>query len=216
MIDTELRDNVMDELSWEPMVDPAEIGVSVSEGVVTLTGFVESFTEKTAAEEAAKRVYGVRAVANDIEVHLPGSMARTDVDIARAARNVLDWSTMIPGDDITVTVRNGWVTLEGSVDWQYQKESAANAVRNLTGVKGVENMISIRERSKSAEIELKIEDALRRSAELDARRISVERQDGAVILRGNVRSWYERMEAESAAWSAPGVTEVDNEITVTA
>jgi osmotically-inducible protein OsmY len=216
MIDTELRDNVLDELSWEPMVDPAEIGVSVSDGVVMLTGFVESFAEKTAAEEAAKRVYGVRAVANDIEVHLPGSMARTDADIARAARNVLDWSTMVPSDDITVTVRNGWVTLEGSVDWQYQKEAAANAVRNLTGVKGVENMISLRERSRSTEIESKIEEALRRSAEVDARRISVERQDGTVVLRGNVRSWFERMEAESAAWSAPGVTEVDNEITVTA
>jgi osmotically-inducible protein OsmY len=214
-MDTELRDSVLDELSWEPMVDPAEIGVSVSDGVVTLTGFVESFTEKTAAEEAAKRVYGVRAVANDIEVHLAGSMARTDADIARAARNVLDWNTMIPGDDITVTVRNGWVTLEGSVDWQYQKESAANAVRNLTGVKGVENIISIRERERSQEIESKIEDALRRSAELDARRIHVDRQDGTVVLHGNVRSWFERMEAESAAWSAPGVTDVDNEITVT-
>jgi osmotically-inducible protein OsmY len=141
-------------------------------------------------------------------------MERTDADIARAARNTLDWNTLIPEDQVTVTVRNGWVTLEGTLDWQYQRMEAENAVRGLTGVKGLSNLITIREQPKPTEIESKIEDALRRHAELDARRIWVETTDGEVILHGNVRSWIERREAEDAAWAAPGVTNVENRIAV--
>lgn len=214
MLDTELRDDVLDELNWEPMVDPASIGVAVTDGVVTLTGTVDSYSEKLAAEEAAKRVYGVTAVANDIQVKLPGAAERTDADIAKAARNSLDWNTVLPGDAITVTVRDGWVTLEGKVDWMFQKREAENAVRYLNGVKGVTNLIKIKEEPKPVEIEAKIENALKRSAEIDARRIWVETRNGTVILHGKVRSWAEREEAEDAAWAAPGVTDVDNRITV--
>lgn len=214
MLDTELRDDVLDELNWEPMVDPASIGVAVTDGVVTLTGTVDSYSEKLAAERAAKRVYGVTAVANDIQVKLPGAVERTDADIAKAARNSLDWNTVLPGDAITVTVRDGWVTLEGKVDWMFQKREAENSVRYLNGVKGVTNLIQIKEEPKPVEIEAKIEAALKRSAEIDARRIWVETRNGRVILHGNVRSWAEREEAEDAAWAAPGVTDVDNRITV--
>jgi osmotically-inducible protein OsmY len=215
MLDIELRQNVMDELTWEPMVDPAEIGVAVTDDVVTLSGYVDSYSEKMAAERAAKRVYGVTAVANEIEVKLPGLMERTDPEIAGAARDALNWSTLVPGAKITVTVQNGWLKLEGKVDWQFQRTEAEDIVRNLTGVKGVTNLISIQEKPKPVQIESDIEKALKRSAEVDARRIWVETDDGRVILHGNVRSWLERREAEDAAWAAPGVTRVENEISVT-
>jgi osmotically-inducible protein OsmY len=215
MLDIELRQDVMDELTWEPMVDPAEIGVAVTDEVVTLSGYVDSYSEKMAAERAAKRVYGVTAVANEIEVKLPGVMERTDPEIARAARDALNWTTLVPGDTITVTVQNGWLKLEGMVDWQFQRTEAEDIVRNLTGVKGVTNLISIQEKPKPVQIESDIEKALKRSAEVDARRIWVETDDGRVVLHGNVRSWLERREAEDAAWAAPGVTSVENKISVT-
>jgi osmotically-inducible protein OsmY len=212
--DTKLQHDVLAELEWDPSVDASQIGVTAKDGVVTLTGVVSSFADKMAAERAAKRVYGVRAVANDIEVKLPGGAERTDSEIAAAAVNALKWDTSVPGEAITVTVRNGWITLEGEVEWFYQKDAAERAVRLLKGVKGVVNNIKVKSRVSPGDIKDKIEEAFKRNAEIDARRITVEAHDGKVILSGRVRSWAERDEAEQAAWSAPGVTAVENHITV--
>ena len=212
--DAAIQADVMAELKYEPRVLPNEIGVVVKDGVVTLTGWVDSYTKKWAAEDAAHRVRGDKAVANDIEVRLPTSSQRTDADIAKAALNALEWDAFVPTDRIKVTVSNGWVTLTGDVDWQFQREDAERVVRRLTGVRGVTNLITVKPKVTPSEIREKIEDALVRNAETDAERITVEVQGSKVILRGTVRSWAEKDEAERAAWAAPGVTSVDNRITV--
>jgi osmotically-inducible protein OsmY len=211
--DNSLRDDVLLELKWDPKISSAsDIGVAVKDGVVTLTGFVPSFWEKDAAEKAVKRVYGVRGIANDIEVKL--FWQRTDPEIARDAVHELESHVSIPADRIKVTVKDGWVTLEGTVDWEYQKSLAQSAMKKLKGVSGVTNKIQVTPKASAAEVKSKIEEALRRSAELDARRITVEIEGSTVKLYGSVSSWAERDEAERAAWSAPGTTMVENHILV--
>jgi len=212
--DTDLRQDIIDELVWEPSIDAAAIGVAVEDGVVTLSGHVPSYAEKWAAEHVAKRVAGVRAVADDIMVRLPGMSVRSDSDIARAALNALEWDVWVPEARVTVTVSDGWITLEGTVDTQHQRLAAQRAVRALTGVKGVTNLITVTPTVQPADVTTKITGAFQRSAVLDARQIQVETHGAKVVLRGNVRTWAERTTAERAAWAAPGVAEVDNQIAV--
>jgi len=213
--DIDIQRDVLEELKWDARVQPNEIGVSVKNGVVTLTGWVDSYTKKWAAEEAAHRVRGVVAVANDIEVRLPVSSERTDAEIAEAVVRALEWDAFVPLDKIKVTVSKGWVTLEGEVEWQYQKQDAERVVRRLTGVRGVSNLITVKPQTPPpSELKKRIEEALVRSAKLDAERIRVEVQGNKVILSGTVRSWAEKEEAERVAWLAPGVLSVDNRITV--
>jgi osmotically-inducible protein OsmY len=216
MDDLELKKSVESELNFEPSINAAEIGVAVRDGVVTLSGRIPSYWEKIAAERAAARVSGVKAVANELEVRLPGSSERTDEDIARAALDSLKWSVLVPQDKIKVKVSKGWITLEGKVDWQYQKSAAEKAVRKLYGVVGVSNLIEVKPQVSKAEVKSSIEAALKRLAEVDASRIRVETEDGKVVLSGSVRSWFEREEAERAAWAAPGVRAVEDRIAIAA
>jgi osmotically-inducible protein OsmY len=208
--DEQIQQDVLAELKWDARVQPNEVGVSVKDGIVTLTGWVDSFLKKWSAEEAALRVRGVKAVANDIEVRL--STQQTDADIAAAALHALEWDAGVPLDKIQVMVSKGWVTLKGEVEWQYQREDAERVVRRLSGVKGVSNLIVVKPRVSPTELKKKIEDALVRSAQLDALKITVEVQGSKAILKGTVRSWAEKQEAERAAWSAPGITAVENRI----
>lgn len=215
MIDKDLKRHVENALDWEPSVDAKDIGVSVHDGVVTLRGNVASYAEKVAAERVARRVYGVKAVADDLVVHLASLHQRTDTEIAQAAVNAVTWRTTVPDNRVTVTVRDGWITLAGTLDWHYQRDAAARAVRELTGVRGVTNDIRVQPHVTTADVQHEIEAAFKRSAEIDARRVKVTAQDGKVILSGNVRSWAERQEAERAAWAAPGVSQVVDRLAIT-
>lgn len=212
--DSELKQDVENELKWEPIVNEAHIGVTASAGVVSLSGHVLSFAEKYAAEKVAKRVYGVKAVAKELDIQLHNGALRTDEQIAQACLSALKNHSLVPYEKLKVIVSDGMVSLEGEVDWQYQRDAALNAVRDLIGVVSVSSRISIKARTLPKDVKNKIIAAFHRNADIDARRIEVQTHEGKVILQGNVRSWSEREQAQSAAWAAPGVTAVENDIVI--
>jgi osmotically-inducible protein OsmY len=212
--DSEIERDVKDELGWHPDLDATDIAIKVHNGVVTLAGFVKSYLDKYEAEQATKRVAGVLAVANDLEVRLPNVDPRPDPDIARDAVAALKSALPLTWDSIKVTVKSGWVTLEGEVEWNYRRTAAETSVRPVKGVKGITNSIVVKPSVQPSEIKQKIMDAFKRSAEVDANRITVETHGNEVVLKGTVRSWIEREEAERVAWLAPGVSKVDDRIVV--
>jgi osmotically-inducible protein OsmY len=210
--DSDLEKAVLDQLEWDPQIVSKDIGVVTKDSVVTLTGFVHSYPEKLAAERAAKSVYGVRAVADDIEVKTGSE--RTDPEIARDIVHAMRIDISVPDDKIKVGIHDGWVTLEGTVNWHFQRGGAERCARNADGVRGVMNKIQLKPSVSAADVKTKIEEALKRNAEVDARRVSVWENQGTVHLYGSVRSYTEREEAEQAAWAAPGVLDVKDHITV--
>ena len=212
--DRELQEDILTALEWEPGVDAAKIAVSVKNGVVTLQGPIRTYFEKSRAERVTRHVYGVRAVANDLLVNLDGLAAPSDGQIADAVVHALAWNSAVPVNAVKATVTDGWVALNGTLDWQFQRSAAQHAVEHLHGVKGVVNLIALKPHVSPTDVKTKIEHAFTRSAEVDAARVSVQAMDGAVVLTGTVKSLSERDEAERAAWSAPGVTRVDDRITV--
>ena len=212
--DTALQKNVIEELAWDPTLASTEIGVAAKDGVVTLSGKVHTYSQKHAAEKAVHRVVGVKAIADDLQVHILPEHTRSDTDVAHAVLNAFTWNVAVPEDKIQVDVEDGWVTLRGQVQWDFQRRAAEGSVRSLTGVRGVSNMIAVTPRVSITNVKDKIESALKRHAEVDSQRIQVSANDGTVTLRGKVRSWTERNDAERAAWAAPGVRQVDDLLTI--
>lgn len=214
MTDKILRQTIIDELDFEPSIDGENIGVGVDNGVVTLTGHVASYAEKIAVERAVERVKGVKAIAENIEVRYPGHKQTADDEIAARAVAILGWNVQVPKDSVGVKVEKGWIELTGDVHWQYQRLAAEAAVRELSGVVGVSNLIQVKPMVAASDVKRKILDALKRHAELEANAIRVDVMDGKVVLKGNVRAWYERGIAEHAAWSAAGVKSVQDELAI--
>ena len=213
--DAQLHRDIVDELEWDPMIREKEIGVAVSDGVVTLSGSVASYAEKFAVERGIERIAGVKAVANELEVRLPSASFRTDTDIAHKVVEALQWDVLVPDQKILARVTDGWVTLEGEVEWDYQKQAALKAIRNLTGVRGVRNLIKVTPTFVSPfDVSQKIKDALRRRADREASRITVTAENNVVTLKGQVPTFADRRAVEGAAWSAPGVRDVRDEIDV--
>jgi osmotically-inducible protein OsmY len=213
--DKDIQKNITDELTWEPSLRNDDIAVGVREGVVTLGGYVDSYADKSKAERVAARVKGVKAVADELEVKLPTGSERADPDLARAALDALQWNIAVPHDRIQVKLEKGWLTLEGQVDWYYQKQAAERAVRYLRGVRGVFNLITLSARTTPRDVKKRIKDALHRGVEFDAERITVEVEGSKAILEGTVRSYAEMQDAARAARNAPGITEVDNRLAIT-
>jgi osmotically-inducible protein OsmY len=214
MQDTVLRQDIIDALDFEPSINAANIGVTVSDGVITLTGHVPTFREKIAAENAVRRIKGVKAIAEEIEVRPDGTNMMADDEIAKRAVNSIRWNVSIPADKVQVEVQKGWVTLTGKLEWQYQKTATADAVRSLAGVTGVSNNIQIVSPANSVDIRKRIEDAMKRDAEVEAQSIRVNVRGGKVTLNGKVKTWSERQAAEQAAWSSPGVHAVDDRLAI--
>lgn len=216
MTDLRLRNDVLEELNYEPSVDASNIGVTAKDGVVTLTGHVANYAQKFGAERAAWRVDGVKAIAQEIQVQLPGDKKVSDDDIAKRALDILAWDVLVPSDRLHVKVASGWITLSGEVPWHYQREAAEAAVRKLSGVTGVSNVITVEPHVQAGDVRKKIVDALKRHAEVEAARIKVEvHANGSVAIEGRVDDWEERQAVERAAWSAPGVRTVENRVQIT-
>ena len=212
--DIEIQKDVMEQLKWEPFLNSAQIGVSVKNGIVTLSGQVDAYSKKIQAEKAAKKVSGVKAIAEDIIVGLSPTYKKTDVEVAESVVNALKWHTMIPEDKIKVSVEEGNVKLEGEVEWEYQRNQAKTTVENLTGVRFVTNLIAVKPKVTPYELQQKINSSFQRSANIDAARITAEVLGSKVILRGKVRSFAEKEDAENAVWSAPGVVSVENKLVI--
>lgn len=213
--DKEIQKNITDELMWEPSLRNDDIAVGVREGVVTLGGFVDSYADKSKAERVAGRIKGVKAVADELQVKLPSGSERADPDLARAALDALQWNISVPHDRIQVKVEKGWLTLEGQVEWYYQKQAAERAVRYLRGVRGVFNRITLSAQTTPRDVKKRIKDALHRGVEFDAERMTVEVEGSKAILEGTVRSYAELKDAARAARNAPGITEVENRLAIT-
>jgi len=212
--DANLKQQVTNELKWEPSIDASQIGVIVKNGVVTLTGHVDTYAQKISVEKAVKRVAGVRALAEELEVKIPGKDKRTDEDIALTALNNLKWNSNVPEERIQLKAEDNWITLEGQVDWNYQKEAAKKSIASLPGVRGVTNSIKVAPVVEPRDVKQQIRSAFKRNANIDANHVNVRAEGHKVILSGSVQSWAEKKQAEKAAWSAPGVTNVKNEIEV--
>jgi osmotically-inducible protein OsmY len=215
MNDGTLRQDIIDELDFEPSIDAADIGVAVENGIATLTGHVSTYAQKLTVEDVVRRVKGVKGFAQEIEVRPFGTHRTADDEIAKRAVNTINWNTSVPDGVVQVKVQDGWITLTGKVEWQYQKTAAANAVCDLAGVVGVSNQIEIKQRASTFDVKKRIEDALKRNAEIEAQAIKVNVMDGGKVrLEGRVHAWSERSAAERAAWSAPGVHAVEDRLTI--
>ena len=212
--DNQLLDDIQSELAWDPSFNAADVGVIVKDGVATLTGHLSTYAEKYAVERAVQRVHGVKALAVELSVKLPFDHERTDAEIAMATERALEWNVLVPEDKIRPMVEKGWITLSGQVEWEYQRRAAESAVRNLMGVKGVSNLVNVTPKVRPADVEKKIHDALARQAEREARQLAITVDGSQVTLRGKVHSWAERNAVQGAAWAAPGVSLVVNDLAV--
>lgn len=209
-----LRQHVLDELDWEPTIDATNVGVAVNDGIVTLSGHVPSYAQKRIAERAVLRVAGVKGIADEIDVQLSTQHERSDAELAKAAVQAIEWNTQVPDDAVKIKVDSGWITLDGTVDWNYQRKQAERAVRHLIGVRGISNLIRVNPEATPSDVRQKIKNALERRADEEAERITVKVDGSTVTLEGTVHSWAEREDIEDAAWSAPGITEVENNLKV--